>query len=212
MLAWQQLCNTDKLGLVHEGICQSLCSGYGRSGPWLTKHCFIVTRMKFCADTTPVQRDSNAQRHQVCNEDFLAGYGAGPLLYRAIILEVAMQPVAGFWPMPNVSNVAVRWLGCGIGESVVPKLLLGWTLSNGCGLSPDKFLLAYTNKDPQKRRKNAKQSDQQCELLHQLAVWSSGMILASGARGPGFNSQNSPLRCCVAWLRDRTLVGCDCPG
>ena len=24
------------------------------------------------------------------------------------------------------------------------------------------------------------------------AVWSSGMILASGARGPGFNSQNSP--------------------
>ena len=27
----------------------------------------------------------------------------------------------------------------------------------------------------------------------QLAVWSSGMILASGARGPGFNSQNSPF-------------------
>ena len=26
----------------------------------------------------------------------------------------------------------------------------------------------------------------------QLAVWSSGMILAPGARGPGFNSQNSP--------------------
>ena len=26
-----------------------------------------------------------------------------------------------------------------------------------------------------------------------LAVWSSGMILASGARGPGFNSQNSPF-------------------
>ena len=26
----------------------------------------------------------------------------------------------------------------------------------------------------------------------QVAVWSSGMILAPGARGPGFNSQNSP--------------------
>ena len=26
-----------------------------------------------------------------------------------------------------------------------------------------------------------------------LAVWSCGMILASSARGPGFNAQNSPL-------------------
>ena len=30
------------------------------------------------------------------------------------------------------------------------------------------------------------------ENASQLAVWSSGMILASGARGPGFNSQSSP--------------------
>jgi hypothetical protein len=29
-----------------------------------------------------------------------------------------------------------------------------------------------------------------------LAVWSSGMILASGARGPGLNSQNSPVAHC----------------
>ena len=26
-----------------------------------------------------------------------------------------------------------------------------------------------------------------------MAAWSSGMILASGARGPGFNSQSSPF-------------------
>ena len=29
--------------------------------------------------------------------------------------------------------------------------------------------------------------------LLSLAVWSSGMILPSDARGPGFNSENSPL-------------------
>ena len=32
-----------------------------------------------------------------------------------------------------------------------------------------------------------------CRTERHLAVWSSGMILASGARGPGFNSQNSPV-------------------
>ena len=32
------------------------------------------------------------------------------------------------------------------------------------------------------------------DSLSQLAVWSSGMILAQGARGPGLNSQNSPMR------------------
>ena len=35
-----------------------------------------------------------------------------------------------------------------------------------------------------------------CHLtcLSALAVWSSGMILGLGPRGPGFNSQNSPAR------------------
>ena len=32
-----------------------------------------------------------------------------------------------------------------------------------------------------------------CPEAMQKAAWSSGMILASGARGPGLNSRSSPL-------------------
>ena len=44
--------------------------------------------------------------------------------------------------------------------------------------------------------------------LYQLAVWSSGMILAQGARGPRLNSQNSPCSCtaCGAWSRIQVLL------
>ena len=35
-----------------------------------------------------------------------------------------------------------------------------------------------------------------CSLASHLAAWSSGMILASGARGPGFNSRSSPREAC----------------
>ena len=35
-----------------------------------------------------------------------------------------------------------------------------------------------------------------------LAAWSSGMILASGARGPGFNSRSSPF----VYISSRRLV------
>ena len=39
----------------------------------------------------------------------------------------------------------------------------------------------------------------------QMAVWSSGMILASGARGPGFNSRNGPIAFAIAFVM-RTLA------
>ena len=42
------------------------------------------------------------------------------------------------------------------------------------------------------------------EAWQYLAVWSSGMILAQGARGPGFNSQNSPYQ---IWIDLRPSVG-----
>ena len=34
---------------------------------------------------------------------------------------------------------------------------------------------------------------------HQLAAWSSGTILASGARGPRFNSRSGPAHSLVGW-------------
>ena len=43
-----------------------------------------------------------------------------------------------------------------------------------------------------------------------LAVWSSGMILASGARGPGFNSQNSPYVCAVYDIVDEYIASVYC--
>ena len=41
-----------------------------------------------------------------------------------------------------------------------------------------------------------------CLKKNHLAAWSSGMILASGARGPGFNSRSSP---CHAWCVSAAL-------
>jgi len=43
---------------------------------------------------------------------------------------------------------------------------------------------------------------------HHLAAWSSGMILASGARGPGFNSRSSPVALASGRYDPSHMTGC----
>ena len=50
-----------------------------------------------------------------------------------------------------------------------------------------------------------------CCGVHQMSVWSSGMIRASGARGLGFDSRNRPIcravPVCTCWRERCCLVG-----
>ena len=56
--------------------------------------------------------------------------------------------------------------------------------------------MTQTNKTTTARENKEQKHETDLDVDWQAALWSSGMILVSGAGGPGFNSQNSPF----AWL------------
>ena len=49
------------------------------------------------------------------------------------------------------------------------------------------------NPKPARAQKETARRDPRVRWMHQQAAWSSGMILAQGVRGPGFNSRSSPF-------------------
>jgi hypothetical protein len=61
-------------------------------------------------------------------------------------------------------------------------------------LGPNPWLRASEQRQqPDASRMQLRSPAKSAHITTSLAAWSSGMILASGARGPGFNSRSSPL-------------------
>ena len=107
-------------------------------------------------------------------------------------------PLVAALPKSDLRLAATLVEALGVGYFILFKLII---VEPPCPPRNPPFMPQYgCTPRAQRRRKHqaaplVHNNDKQkhCKQHHHKAVWSSGMILASGARGPGFNSRNSPF-------------------